>query len=83
MTYEKHFRLSVVLKFEASEPLTDLQVDAVQKLLQRYVDYARDKFAEIPEGVAPNDVVVEPASQKPSVSERVDEILAILKGASQ
>ena len=80
MTYEKRFRLSVVVKYESAAPLSAVDNESTRKLLQDYIDYARDKFAEMP-GISPKpiEVVVEPLVPAVSLRERVDMIARALE----
>ena len=79
MTYEKRFRLSVVVKYESAAPLSAVDNESTRKLLQDYVDYARDKFSEMPDGLQPIEVVVEPLVPAVSLRERVDMIARALE----
>lgn len=79
MTYEKRFRLSVVIRYVGAEPLTGIDAEVAQRRLQVYLDYARDKFAEIPASDEPIEIIVEPADPRLSVSERIDSIIRALE----
>lgn len=92
MIYEKRFRLSVVVKYESKQPLGDVDEARAQQELQHLIDYAHDKWAEVPAArlvgpgaagawdyAGPVAVVVEVPEPARSVRELVEKVVRALE----
>jgi hypothetical protein len=79
MTYEKRFRLTVVAKFVSEDPLNKVDAQEAQRVVQKLLDYAFEKFAEIPDWPGVVSVQAEAPPLQLSVGERVDKILRALE----
>ncbi len=77
--YEKRFRLTVIAEYVGEEPLTEVDSEAARRAVQGLLDYALDKYKELPDWRGPCEVQVEPHEPQLTVSGGVAAILRALE----